>query len=57
MWVNAGHTTMKIWEDQMIMSSKQAFLERLSSGLKNSSAREKIFLVLHIGNENGFVEG
>jgi hypothetical protein len=40
MWVNAGPINM-IQKHQMIESSKQAFVEGLSSGLKNPSARGK----------------
>lgn len=38
-WVNAGHTKDKIWVDSSIQSSRQAFLDGLSTGLKNPSGR------------------
>jgi hypothetical protein len=31
-WVNAGHTVSKVWQDKTVKSSKQAFLEGLSTG-------------------------
>lgn len=36
-WVNAGHTKTKIWVDASVSSSRQAFLDGLSTGLKNPS--------------------
>lgn len=36
-WVNAGHTTPFVWVDQTVTSSRQAFLDGLSPGLKNPS--------------------
>lgn len=55
-WVNAGHTTTKVWKDETIKSGRHAFLTGLSSGLKNPSGKGKRLIVLHIGNEHGFVE-
>lgn len=36
-WINAGHTKPKVWIDTSISSSRQAFLDGLSIGLKNPS--------------------
>lgn len=41
-WINAGHIKPKIWVDKTIKSSKQAFMDGLSTGLKNPSG---IFLL------------
>lgn len=38
-WVNAGHTTSKVWIDETVTSSRQAFLDGLSTGLKNPSGK------------------
>jgi hypothetical protein len=43
-WVNTGRSSAKIWTDQTVKYSKETFLEGLS-------------IVLHIGNEDCFVEG
>jgi hypothetical protein len=47
MCANSGHTITKIWTDQTVKSSKQAFLEGLSTGLKNPSGKRKRLIVLH----------
>lgn len=36
-WINAGHTKSKVWVDTSVSSSRQAFLDGLSIGLKNPS--------------------
>lgn len=43
-WVNAGHTTTKAWVDESVTSSRRAFLDGLSTGLKNPTGRPKIYL-------------
>lgn len=40
-WVNAGHTTTKAWVDETVTSSRRAFLDGLSTGLKNPTEKEK----------------
>lgn len=47
-WVNAGHTKSKIWVDKSVTSSRQAFLDGLSNGLKNPSGK----LTEHNWHEN-----
>nr|CAH7729528.1 unnamed protein product [Callosobruchus chinensis] len=63
-WVNAGHTQQKVWLDSSVKSSRQAFMDGLSTGLKNPSVfnRKKSFLgkgkrliICHIGSVDGFV--
>jgi transposase len=54
-WVNAGHTKKKIWVDSTIQSSKQAFMEGLSTGLKTPSGKGKRLIVTHIGSDTGFL--
>lgn len=36
-WLNAGHTKSKVWMDKSVTSSRQAFLDGVSTGLKNPS--------------------
>ena len=38
-WVNAGHTTSKVWVDETVTSSRRAFLDGLSIGLKNPAGK------------------
>lgn len=38
-WVNAGHTRSKVWVDTRVTTSRQAFLDGLSTGLKNPSGK------------------
>ncbi|XP_050504984.1 uncharacterized protein LOC126883468 [Diabrotica virgifera virgifera] len=54
-WVNEGHTKEKVWVDTDIKNRRQAFIEGLSTGLKNPSGKGKRLIVLHIGSELGFV--
>ncbi|RVE50533.1 hypothetical protein evm_004862, partial [Chilo suppressalis] len=56
-WVNAGHTVSKTWEDTTVKSVKQDFLEGLSTGAKNSTSEGNRLIVVHIGNEKGFLPG
>nr|CAD7588903.1 unnamed protein product [Timema genevievae] len=50
-------TVSKEWKDTTIQSSRQAFLEGLSTGMKPPRARGPRFVMVHAGNGNGFVEG
>ncbi|XP_072381874.1 uncharacterized protein [Diabrotica undecimpunctata] len=54
-WINAGHTKSKTWIDKSVTSSRQAFLDGLSTGLKNPSGKGKRLIICHIGSEDGFV--
>lgn len=36
-WVNAGHTTNNVWIDTTVQSARSAFLNGLTTGLKNPS--------------------
>lgn len=42
--------------DTSIEHPRQAFLEGLSTGLKNPSGKGKRLIILHIGSDDGFVE-
>ncbi|XP_031342522.1 uncharacterized protein LOC116170342 isoform X1 [Photinus pyralis] len=55
-WVNAGHTVSKVWKDTTILTPRQAFINGLSTGLKDPSGKGNRLIVLHIGSEDGFVE-
>ena len=55
-WVNAGHTKEKIWQDKTVISAKYAFLNGLSTGLRNPTGKGKRLIVVHIGSEKGFVD-
>lgn len=54
--MNAGHTVNKVWKDTAILTSRQAFIQGLTTGLKDPSGKRSHLIVLHIGSENGFVE-
>lgn len=56
-WVNAGHTKTLVWQDTTIWSSREAFFSGLSTGLKAPSGKGGRLIIVHAGNENGFVEG
>lgn len=46
----------KAWKDQTVKSAKQAFLEGLSTGAKDPTTKGKRLIVVHVGNEDGFLE-
>ncbi|XP_072399545.1 uncharacterized protein [Diabrotica undecimpunctata] len=54
-WINAGHTKSKTWIDKSVTSSRQAFLDEPSTGLKHPSRKGKWLIICHIGNEDRFV--
>lgn len=56
-WVNEGHVTNKVWVDSTVKNKKQAFLSGLSTGVKNPTGKGKRLIVLHIGSDDGFVDG
>lgn len=56
-WVNAGYTVTKVWQDKNVKSSRQAFLDGLSTGFKAPSGKGRRLIVTHIGSANGFVDG
>lgn len=56
-WVNEGHTKDKVWVDNSVKNRRQAFIEGLSTGLKNPSGKGKRLIILHVGSELGFVDG
>ncbi|CAH2101119.1 unnamed protein product [Euphydryas editha] len=55
-WVNAGHTVGKAWVDNTVKSAKRAFKEGLSTGAKDPVSKGKRLIVVHVGNEDGFLE-
>ena len=56
-WANAGHTQSRVWEDTTICSSREAFLTGLSPGLKDPTGKGGRLIILHVGNEHGFIPG
>lgn len=56
-WLNEGHTVKKVWQDLSITSSRQAFLDGFSTGLKDPSSRGRRLIITHIGSDCGFLEG
>ncbi|XP_022903101.1 uncharacterized protein [Onthophagus taurus] len=54
-WVNEGHTKEKVWVDNSITNRRDAFIQGLSTGLKNPSGKGKRLIVLHAGSENGII--
>lgn len=53
----SGHSVNKKWTDTTIQSSRQAFTQGLSTGLKSPSGLGPRFALLHAGGDNGFVVG
>lgn len=43
--------------DPTVTSKRQAFLDGLSTGAKNPTSKGRRLIVVHIGNEDGLVEG
>ncbi|XP_025192835.1 uncharacterized protein LOC112592888, partial [Melanaphis sacchari] len=56
-WVNAGDVTSRIWSDNTVQSSQDAFSQGLSTGAVNPTGKGKRLIVVHIGSEDGFVPG
>nr|CAD7256522.1 unnamed protein product [Timema shepardi] len=56
-WCNSGHTTSKSWMDTTIASSSQARREGLTTGNKLPSGKGGRVILVHAGNENGFIPG
>jgi hypothetical protein len=56
-WLTAGHTPSKTWVDDNVKSSRQAFLEGLTTGVQHPTGAGKCIIIVHIGNEDGFVDG
>lgn len=54
-WLNEGHTKEKIWVDNTVKSKRHAFIEGLSTGLRNPSGKGRRLIILHAGSEEGFV--
>ncbi len=52
-WVNAGHVVNKTWQDTSIKSSKQAFMEGLTTGLKQPSGKGERLIITHAGTPDG----
>ena len=55
--MNAGHTKSVVWQDTTIKCRRQAFLDGLTTGLQQPSGKGERLIVLHAGNEEGFVKG
>ncbi|XP_060855338.1 uncharacterized protein LOC132933017 [Metopolophium dirhodum] len=56
-WVNAGDCNDRIWRDNTVTSHRDAFLSGLSTGAPNPTTRGKRLIVVHIGSNEGFVDG
>ena len=52
-WINAGHVRNKIWHDTTVKSSRQAFLNGLSTGLKQPSGKGERLIITHAGTARG----
>ncbi|XP_056637711.1 uncharacterized protein LOC130445847 [Diorhabda sublineata] len=55
-WLNEGHSVKKIWQDESIQTSRQAFIEGLSTGLKTPIGKGRRLIITHIGYNQGFVD-
>lgn len=38
-WLNEGHTTTNVWTDTNVKNKRDAFLDGLTTGLKNPSGK------------------
>lgn len=56
-WLNEGYIVQKMWQDKNITSSRQAFLEVLSTGFNPPPGKDRRLIITHIGGVHGFVEG
>lgn len=56
-WLNEGHTRSKVWQDLNVTSSRQAFLDGYSIGLKSPSGKGRRLIITHIGSNSGFLDG
>lgn len=56
-WLNEGHTRSKVWQDLNITSSRQAFIDGYSTGLKSPSGKGRRLIITHIGSNSGFLDG
>jgi hypothetical protein len=54
-WVNSGHVRSKMWVNQNVMSKRELFNQDSSTGLKNPSGRGKRLIMVHTGNEKGYL--
>lgn len=45
-WVNEGHTTSRAWEDTTVKSSRDAFINGLTTGLKNPSGMTIFYTII-----------
>ncbi|RVE40529.1 hypothetical protein evm_014822 [Chilo suppressalis] len=55
-WINAGPTTKKTLSGGGIKSFRQAFLDGLTTELKNPTENGKRLIISHIGGEEGFLD-
>lgn len=57
-WTFAGLTTPKSWQDTNLKTSRQSFLEGFGRGcLRDPTGKGERLIVLHVGNEYGFLDG
>lgn len=56
-WVNVGHFVSKAWTDTTVSTSRNAFINDLSTGLTPPKGRGQRYALIHAGNEKGFVTG
>ena len=56
-WVNAGHTRSKAWQDTRVLSSHQAFLDGLSTGVKQPTGKGSRLIIVDAGTKDGFIPG
>ncbi|XP_008183387.1 uncharacterized protein LOC103309534 [Acyrthosiphon pisum] len=56
-WANIGDCMEKNWVDNIVESRRDAFLSDLSTGAPNPTGKGKRLIIVHIGSEEGFVNG
>ncbi|KAI4467787.1 transposable element tc3 transposase-like protein [Holotrichia oblita] len=50
------HTKAKVWVDVNVTTRRQAFIDGVTTGLKNPVGKGRRLIILHIGSKNGFVD-
>ncbi|XP_074648979.1 uncharacterized protein LOC141904300 [Tubulanus polymorphus] len=56
-WLNVGSVPDRILVDMNIKSCKSAWLDGLTTGLKDRTGKGDRLIILHVGSEDSFLEG
>ncbi|CAG9566308.1 unnamed protein product [Danaus chrysippus] len=55
--IDLRHTKSKVWQDISVQSSQEAHRKGLSTRLTAPTGKGKRLIILHIGSEDGFLNG